>query len=94
VRALSTFPQLRPRYRRDGRRRRGVQTPAPKIRILSFHYGNARRRRLGRGAKWSRALRHAAGFKSLDEPLCNFIKHRGGLNACAARLARRLGRLS
>ena len=45
-------------------------------------------------SKWSRVLRYAAEYKDLDEPLRDFIKRRGGLNACAARFARRLGRLS
>ncbi len=43
-------------------------------------------------SKWSRVLRFAAEFKDLDEPLRDFIKRRGGINACAARYARRLGR--
>ena len=43
-------------------------------------------------SKWSRALRYAAQFKDLDEPLRDFIKRNDGLNACAARFARRLGR--
>ena len=45
-------------------------------------------------SKWSRVLRYAAEYKDLDEPLRNFIKRRGGLNECAARFARRLGRYS
>jgi hypothetical protein len=45
-------------------------------------------------SKWSRVLRYAAEFKDLDEPLPDFIKRRGGINACARRFARRLGRLS
>ena len=45
-------------------------------------------------SKWSRALRYAAEYKDLDESLRDFIKRRGGINACAARYARRLGRLS
>ena len=43
-------------------------------------------------SKWSRALRFAAAYKDLEEPLRDFIKRQGGLNACAARFARRLGR--
>jgi hypothetical protein len=43
-------------------------------------------------SKWSRVLRYAAEFKDLDEPLGDFIKRKGGINACAARFARRLGR--
>ena len=43
-------------------------------------------------SKWSRVLRYAAEFKGLDEPLRDFIKRKGGLNECAARYTRRLGR--
>ena len=43
-------------------------------------------------SKWSRVLRYAAEYKDLDEPLRDFIKRRGGINECAARFARRLGR--
>ena len=43
-------------------------------------------------SKWSRALRFAAEFKPLDEPLRDFIKRKGGINECAARFTRRLGR--
>ena len=43
-------------------------------------------------SKWSRLLRYAAKFKDLDEPLAAFIKRKGGINKCAARYARRLGR--
>ena len=43
-------------------------------------------------SKWSRVLRYAAEYKDLDEPLADFIKRKGGLNECAARFARRLGR--
>jgi hypothetical protein len=45
-------------------------------------------------SKWSRVLRYVAEYKDLDEPLRNFIKRRGGLNGCASRFSRRLGRLS
>ena len=43
-------------------------------------------------SKWSRALRFAEANKDLDEPLRDFMKARGGINACAARFARRLER--
>jgi hypothetical protein len=43
-------------------------------------------------SKWSRVLRYAAEYKDLDESLRDFIKRRGGINKCAARFARRLGR--
>jgi hypothetical protein len=43
-------------------------------------------------SKWSRVLRYAAEFKAPDEALGDFIVRKGGINACAARFARRLGR--
>lgn len=43
-------------------------------------------------SKWSRALRYAAKFKRRKVPLSEFMKHRGGINKCAARFACRLGR--
>jgi hypothetical protein len=43
-------------------------------------------------SKWSRVLRYAAQYKDLDEPLRDFIVRRGGINECAARYTRRLGR--
>jgi hypothetical protein len=43
-------------------------------------------------SKWSRAFRFAEANKDLDEPLADFIKRRSGINACAERYARRLGR--
>jgi hypothetical protein len=45
-------------------------------------------------SKWSRVLRYAATHKDTDEPLRDFIKRKGGINECAARFARRLGRQS
>ena len=44
--------------------------------------------------KWARVLRYAARYKLTTEPLQKFIKREGGINACAARYARRLGRHS
>ena len=43
-------------------------------------------------SKWSRVLRYAALYKDLDEPLRDFIKRKGGINKCAIRYTRRLGR--
>ena len=43
-------------------------------------------------SKWSRVLRYAAKFKDPDEPLPGFVKRKGGINKCAERFARRLGR--
>ena len=45
-------------------------------------------------SKWARVLRYAARYKLTTEPLRKFIKRKGGINACAARYARRLGRHS
>jgi len=44
------------------------------------------------GSKWSRVLRYASEFKVPSEPLIEFIKGKGGLNACASRYSRRLRR--
>jgi hypothetical protein len=35
-------------------------------------------------SKWSRALRYALEYKSHSEPLDQFIKRKGGINACAS----------
>jgi hypothetical protein len=43
-------------------------------------------------SKWSRVLRYAALYKDLDEPLRDFIKRKGGINRCATRYTRHLGR--
>jgi hypothetical protein len=43
-------------------------------------------------SKWSRLMRCAAAHKPVSEQLDQFIKRKGGINACAARFARRLGR--
>jgi hypothetical protein len=43
-------------------------------------------------SKWSRALRYAVAYKPDSEPLDQFIRRKGGINECAARFTRRLGR--
>jgi hypothetical protein len=43
-------------------------------------------------SKWSRVLRYALRYKSHSEPLDQFIKRKGGINACASRFARCLER--
>ena len=43
-------------------------------------------------SKWSRALRYTAEFKRRRVTLEEFMKRRGGINKCAARYARCLGR--
>jgi hypothetical protein len=45
-------------------------------------------------SKWSRALRYAAEYKTTAEPLAAFIQRKGGINKCAARFTRCLGRRS
>jgi hypothetical protein len=43
-------------------------------------------------SKWSRVMRYAAVYKPDSEPLGQFIRRKGGINKCAARYSRRLGR--
>jgi hypothetical protein len=45
-------------------------------------------------SKWSRVLRYAAEYKTNAEPLAAFVRRKGGINKCAARFARCLGRRS
>jgi hypothetical protein len=42
-------------------------------------------------SKWSRVMRYAAAYKPDGEALDQFIRRKGGINACAARFSRRLG---
>jgi hypothetical protein len=42
--------------------------------------------------KWSRLMRYAAAYKRDSEPLDQFVRRKGGINACAARFTRCLGR--
>ena len=43
-------------------------------------------------SKWSRVMRYAAAYKPVSEPLDQFIRRKGGINACATRFSRWLGR--
>jgi hypothetical protein len=43
-------------------------------------------------SKWSRALRYALTYKLTSEPLDQFMKRKGGINQCAAKFARHVGR--
>jgi hypothetical protein len=43
-------------------------------------------------SKWNRALRYGAAYEPDSEPLDLFIRRKGGINACAARFSRWLGR--
>ena len=43
-------------------------------------------------SKWSRALRYAAKFKGRRVSLISFMKRKGGINKCAKRFGRLLGK--
>jgi hypothetical protein len=43
-------------------------------------------------SKWSRALRYTLAYKLTSEPLDQFIKRKGGINECASKFARHIGR--
>src|SRR2546430_14639380 len=43
-------------------------------------------------SKWSLALRYALAYKVACEPLEGFMKRKGGINRCAAKFARHIGR--
>jgi hypothetical protein len=43
-------------------------------------------------SKWSRLMRYAAAYKPASELLDRFVKRKGGINACAARFTRWMGR--
>ena len=43
-------------------------------------------------SKWSRVLRYAMEYKPSSEPLAAFVQRKGGINKCAERFARFLGR--
>jgi hypothetical protein len=43
-------------------------------------------------SKWSRVLRYSAEYKSHGESLAAFIRRKGGINKCADRFTRCLGR--
>jgi hypothetical protein len=43
-------------------------------------------------SKWSRVMRYAAVYKPDSEPLGRFVRRKGGINACAARFSRWVGR--
>jgi hypothetical protein len=43
-------------------------------------------------SKWSRVMRYAAEYKTNAEPLAAFIQRKGGINKCASRFTRCVGR--
>jgi hypothetical protein len=42
-------------------------------------------------SKWSRVMRYAAVYKRDSEQLDQFVRRKGGINACAVRFSRCLG---
>jgi hypothetical protein len=44
-------------------------------------------------SKWSRLMRYAPAYKSDSEALYQFIRRKGGINACAARFSRYAARI-
>jgi hypothetical protein len=38
-------------------------------------------------SKWSRMMRYAAAYKPVSEPLDQFVRRKGGINACAGRFS-------
>jgi hypothetical protein len=43
-------------------------------------------------SKWSRVMRYAVAYKPVSEALDQFIRRKGGINACAGRFSRCFGR--
>jgi hypothetical protein len=43
-------------------------------------------------SKWSRVMRYAMAYKPVAEPLAAFVRRKGGINKCASRFTRCLGR--
>jgi hypothetical protein len=43
-------------------------------------------------SKWSRVMRYAAEYKPIAEPLAAFVRRKGGINKCAERFTRCIGR--
>jgi hypothetical protein len=43
-------------------------------------------------SKWSRVMRYAMEYKPVGEPLAAFVQRKGGINKCAGRFTRCLGR--
>jgi hypothetical protein len=70
--------------------------PAPKIvdpfAAIIFCTSDSEKVDFKTRSKWARVLRYAKVFKDPDEPLPDFVKVRGGINKCARRYSRRLGR--
>jgi hypothetical protein len=72
------------------------RSPAPKISdpfaAIIFCTADSNKVDFKTRSKWARVLRYARVFKDTDESLRDFVKVRGGINKCARRYSRRLGR--
>ncbi len=75
-------------------RLRGLDLPTNDEPFAAIIWCTADREKVDRRtrSKWSRVLRYAAEYKSISEPLTTFVLRKGGINKCAERFTRCLGR--
>ncbi len=75
-------------------RLRGLDLPTNDRPFAAIIWCTADREKVDRRtrSKWSRVLRYAAEYKSISEPLATFVLRKGGINKCAERFTRCLGR--
>jgi hypothetical protein len=73
---------------------RGIEAPMEMERFAAVIVATSHPAKLDKRmiSKYSRVLRYAAKYKTRSEPLQRFVERKGGLNKCASRYARRLGR--
>jgi hypothetical protein len=64
--------------------------PTPPGRRFDLTNGDPRHKRTR--SKWSRVMRYATAYKPDSEFFAQFIRRKGGINACAGRFSRWLGR--
>jgi hypothetical protein len=67
------------------------KSQSPKFCRMAADFGQQKVNKRTR-SKWSRVLRYAAEHKTSAEPLAAFIQRKGGINKCAERFTRCLGR--
>jgi hypothetical protein len=72
----------------------GADSPTPNEPFAAVILCTADRQKVDKRtrSKWSRVLRYSAEYKSHSESLAAFIRRKGGINECAERFARCLGR--
>ena len=72
----------------------GVEAPATEEPFAMVIFCTADRQKVDKRtrSKWSRVLRYAAEYKPNSEPLAAFVQRKGGINKCAGRFTRCLGR--